>query len=45
MERQDGCGDGDDELALGWRPPRGGKQAQRDNCPEVDSDFVAEIQK
>ena len=20
-------------LAHGWRPPRGGKRAQRDNCP------------
>ena len=30
----DDDGDGDDgELAHCWRPPRGGKRAQRDNCP------------
>ena len=25
--------DDDDALVHGWRPPRGGKWAQRDSCP------------
>ena len=34
---KDDYDDDDDDrmmmLAHGWRPPRGGKRAQRDNCP------------
>ena len=33
-DEDDAYGSGDDEVVLahGWRPPRGGKRAQRDNC-------------
>ena len=35
----DGDDDDYDELPHGWRPPRGGKRAQRDSCRKADSDL------